>query len=190
MDQHEQELYGLPTLDRTWYWATVKIGAGITPKATALRKFNAESRLLIELAEDADITPVSQRVKIPRILGMPPSSCHWSLLMVLDHMRLLLTDMKRLISGLSQGTRLTGRFSHDQYEPDPDIDLGIIQRFTDTANEFQLAASGLANLRGNRCFRHSWLGLLNAHQWLCWTTTYTRMRRSHATQIRNAAGVV
>ena len=110
--------------------------------------------------------------------------------MVLDHLCLFIADMTTLIEGLAGKSRLRGQFSDQQYEPNPDVGMGVIERFVAVANEFEMRVAGLNGLRGNRCFRHSWLGLMNAQQWLCWTAAQTRIRRRHAIQIRNVAGVV
>ncbi len=190
MDQYELERYGLPALDRSWYWTAVKMGAAVTPRRYALKRFRAESQQLIDLVDQAEINAASDQVRIARLTGMEPYSCNWSLLMVLDHLCLFVGDMAKLIEGLAGHADLRGQFSDQQYEPDPEAGIDVIERYVQTANEFEVRVVGLNGLRGNRCFRHSWLGLMNAHQWLCWTAAQTRIRRRHAIQIRNVAGVV
>ena len=190
MDQYELERYGLPAIDRSWYWAAVKMAAAVTPKRYALKRFRSEVRQLIDLADRAEINAASDQVTIARLTGMEPYSCNWSLLMVLDHLCLFIGDMTKLIDGLSGTAKLHGQFSDYQYEPDPDVNMDVIDRFARVANEFDTCVVGMSGLRGNRRFRHSWLGWMNAHQWLCWTAAQTRIRRRHAIQIRNVAGVV
>ena len=190
MDQYELERYGLPAIDRSWYWARVKMGAAITSKRYALKRFRAEVQQLVDLADQTEINAASDQVTIARLTGMEPYSCNWSLLMALDHLCLFVADMTKLIEGLAGKAKLRGQFSDQQYEPDPDVGMDVIERFVAVADEFEMRVAGLSGLRGNYCFRHSWLGLMNAHQWLCWTAAQTRIRRRHAIQIRNVAGVV
>ncbi len=190
MDQYELERYGLPVLDRSWYWAAVKMGALVTPKRYALKRFRTEVQQLVNLVDQAEINAASDQVRIARRTGMEPYSCNWSLLMALDHLCLFIADMTRLIEGLAGTAKLRGQFSDQQYEPDPEVGIDVIERFVAVADEFESRVAGLGGLRGNRYFRHSWLGLMNAHQWLCWTVAQTRIRRRHAIQIRNVAGVV
>ena len=190
MDQYELERYGLPAMDRSWYWAVVKMGAAATSKRSALKRFRSEVQQLVDLADQAEVNAASNQVEVARLTGMEPYSCDWSLLMALDHLCLFIADMTKLIEGLAGTAKLRGQFSDQQYEPDPDVCMDVVERFVAVANEFEMRVAGLGGLRGNRYFRHSWLGLMNAHQWLCWTAAQTRIRRRHAMQIRNVAGVV
>ncbi len=190
MDQYELERYGLPALDRSWYWSAVKMGALVTPKRYALNRFRTEVQQLVDLADQTEINAASDQVRIARLTGMEPYSCDWSLLMALDHLQLFIADMTKLIDGLAGTATLRGQFSDQQYEPDPDVSVEVIEQFVAVADEFETRVTRLGSLRGNRYFRHSWLGLMNAHQWLCWTVAQTRIRRRHAIQIRNVAGVV
>jgi hypothetical protein len=190
MDQYELERYGLPAIDRSWYWAVVKMGAAVTSKRRAIGRFKTEVLLLIELADQTDVNAASDQVAIPRLTGMEPYSCDWSLLMGLDHLCLFVSDMARLIEGLAGNVKLRGHFSDQQYEPDRDVGMDVVDKLLNVAEDFEMRISRLSGLRGNRYFRHSWLGLMNAHQWLCWTAAQTRIRRRHAIQIRNVAGVV
>ena len=190
MDQYELERYGLPAIDRSWYWTVVKMGAAVTSKRSALKRFRTEVQLLIDLANRAEVNAASDQVTIARLTGMEPYSCNWSLLMALDYLQLFVSDMTRLIEGLAGTVQLRGQFSDQQYEPDPDVGMDVIERFVAVTSDFEVRVAGLSGLRGNRCFRHSWLGLMNAHQWLCWTAAQTRIRRRQAIQIRNVAGVV
>ena len=190
MDQYELERYGLPAIDRSWYWAAVKMRSAVTSKRYALKRFRTEAQQLIDLANQTETNAASDQVTIARLTGMEPYSCNWSLLMALDHLCLFIADMTRLIEGLAGKAKLRGQFSDQQYEPDPDVGMDVIERFVAVADEFEMRVAGLSGLRSNRCFRHSWLGLMNAHQWLCWTVAQTRIRRRHAIQIRNVAGVV
>ncbi len=190
MDQYETERYGLPAIDRAWYWTTIKMGAAITPKRYAVNLFSIEAQRLVALVDRTEINISSDRVRVARMVGMEPYSCDWSMLMVLDHLNLLVSDMTRLIGGLTGPAKLHGRFSDQQYEPDPDVGVDVIEGFAASAEDFVTKATAFKGLRGNRRFHHSWLGPMNAHQWLCWTAARTRVHRRHAVQIRNVSGVV
>ena len=67
MDQYELERYGLPAIDRSWYWARVKMGAAVTSKRYALKRFRTEVQQLIDLADQTEVNAASDQVTIARL---------------------------------------------------------------------------------------------------------------------------
>ena len=190
MDQLESSRYGVATFDHGWYWLTVKLGATLTSRRHAIQRLTRETDQLIKLVRATDINQASDRVKVARLMGMEPISCDWSLLMIVDHLQRFVHDMTRLVDALANSKQLHGQFSDEQYDPSEEVGVDVIDRFEDSVADFRGSLSSNTGPRGGATFRHSWLGRMNSHQWLCWTAAHIGIHRRHAQKILSVSGVV
>lgn len=190
MELTDQSRYRVAFYDRCWYWTTVKQFSLATPKEYSLKIFAREATRLIDLVDDVDVARATEPVPVARLMGMEPVSCHWSMLMILDHLDRFNRDMMRLIQALTDDHPLRGSFADEDYDPDPEVDGSIVDQFESNAGEYLRFVQSKKKLKTRRVFRHSWLGPMNAHQWNAWAAVHMRIHRRHAMKIMSVAGVL
>ena len=190
MDQLDRTRYGVATFDHGWYWLTVKLGATLTPRRHAIQRLTRETDQLVKLVRFTDINQASDRVKVARLMGMEPVSCDWSLLMIVDHLQRFMNDMTRLVGALANNKQLNGQYSDELYEPSDEVGVDVIDQLEYAVADFRRVIAGQSGSLGRSTFRHSWLGRMNGHQWLCWTAAHVGIHRRHAQKILSVSGVV
>ena len=190
MDFTDHARYRVAFYDRCWYWASVKQLSLVTSKRRALKTFAKEATRLIELVDDVDVARSAEPVRVARLMGMEPVSCQWSMLMILDHLDRFNCDMMKLIVALTSDQPLQGAFADEDYDPSVDVDGSIVNQFESNAKDYLRIVQSLGSLKSRRVFRHSWLGLMNAHQWNSWAAAHMRIHRRHAMKIMSVAGVL
>ncbi len=134
------------------------------PRETLNRLFDEERAKIRALAESAG-ERASERVLIDRLRGLEDSSRYWSVWMVLDHLRIVNSEIAGVIQLLREGKKPDRPASTAAVKPDPGVDAGVVTTFESACDAFMSAVAETPNLRTNVRFTHPWFGPLNAAEW-------------------------
>ncbi len=181
---------GLPELERVFLNAMFRCGTAVLSANKALQIFNSAANTILEIVADTDINRASQQVLVPRFIGMEDSSRNWSLLMVVEHLRMVDREILSAIRMLLQGHAPLGDVSIADYKPDPDVGWDVIDQFERLIDEYQDFMSTRPSLRTQLRYRHPWFGPLDGHGWLCLAAMHHRIHRKQAKKIIALMGVI
>ena len=180
---------GLPEFERIFLNAMFRCGTVALSAQKALQLFNSEADKILCLLADADIHEASQEMLVPRFLGMEDSSRNWSLLMVVEHLRMVDRKILSAIKTLLEGHHPFDEVSIADFKPDPDVGMDVIDQFELLIKEYQEFMSTRPSLRTQLRYRHPWFGPLDGHGWLCLAAMHHKVHRKQAKKIVALMGV-
>jgi hypothetical protein len=120
-------LTDIPGYEKSWLKFSTRVGSACTSVRRISNRFENESDLILQMANRHDVDELSRVVKIPRLAGIRPESCDWSILMVIDHVirfnDWVLTTIQVLQSGSNASLR------SDRLYPDTNIGLDALDDY-------------------------------------------------------------
>lgn len=126
--------------------------------------FQHERALIRSLVDGCNPQDATRRVLIPRPRGLEDSSRHWSIWMVLDHLRIMNHGMAGIIRSLAAGTVPPRKASTAAVKPSPDVDATVRNAYEQSCDAF-LATDDIPDLKTPVRFEHPWFGPLDAAAW-------------------------
>lgn len=145
-------------------------------RETLNRLFDEERAKIRALAESLG-ERASERVLIARLPGLEDSSRYWSVWMVLDHLRIVNSQIAGVIRLLREGKRPDRPASTAAVKPDPGVDADVVAAFEEACTAFTTVVDETPNLRTNLSFPHPWFGPLNAAEWHAMGAMHMRIHR-------------
>ena len=118
-----------------------------------------EQSVIKDLVQKCPAHRLNERVLIPRPRGLEDSSRYWSVLMTLEHLRLVNLFCVLVIRELSQGRVPTGKASTADVKPSPDVTESVISA------DVRAAVAEAKNLDDSARFPHPWFGPISARRW-------------------------
>ena len=143
----------------------LKWQASWTSRAQAEELFAAQRAAALEIASQCPAEHLHTPVLIRRIRGLEDSSRYWSVLMTLDHLRIVNESISRIIPLLAAGQVPEGVARTAAVKPSPSQDAGIITAFEKANDALVSAVASVGNLRTASRYDHPWFGPLDAAQW-------------------------
>ena len=128
-------------------------------------EFNRERARVRQLVESCDRNELAQRVLIARAIGMEDSSRNWSVLMTLDHLRIVHESMNRVIGDLTNGKMPGGTASTATVKPSPQVTADVIAEYEKSCDVLLATVAAATSLKTQLRFAHPWFGPLDAHGW-------------------------
>jgi hypothetical protein len=128
-------------------------------------EFNRERRLIRQLVQSCDQDSLARRVLIARAIGMEDSSRKWSVLMTLDHLRIVHGEMARVIGDLSSGKMPTGTASTATVKPSPQVRADVIGEYEKSCDALLATVTAATSMKTQLRFAHPWFGPMDAHGW-------------------------
>jgi hypothetical protein len=181
---------GLPKIELMIAKGLFSLKSMLTSDDKALATFEREMKTLLNLVDDADLIDIEQPVLIGRLTGLEDSSRNWSVLMVLEHLRLVNNDILKVIDALKSGVVPRGDLAIEFYKPDPDVGTDVIQRFKESSLGFLDAMRAHGRLQTRATYAHPWFGQLDGHRWGVLAAMHMQIHRRQAQQITAKQGVV
>ncbi|MEI8087976.1 MAG: hypothetical protein WCG63_00110 [Opitutaceae bacterium] len=113
------------------------------------------------------VTPAAraQPILIARPRGLEDSSRNWSMVMTLDHLRIVHLEMSRIIGELSAGRTPAGRASTAAVKPQVQVADSVIADYEASCDALLTTVTAVPNLKTHTRFAHPWFGPLDAHGW-------------------------
>lgn len=181
---------GLPVFERVVLNSFFKLGCLLTSDERALTLFERELETLLAIVDAADLNDVCEQVLISRITGIEDSSRNWSVLMVLEHLSMVNSDMLKIVDALQRGIVPKGKVAIDYYKPIADLDIEVIDRFKDVCYDYLETVRALGKLKSMSTYAHPWFGMLTAHGWNVLAAAHMKIHRKQAQAILAKRGIV
>ncbi len=127
-------------------------------------RFQKERELVRRLKDGCDEESAAQRVLIERPRGLEDSSRYWSVWMTLDHLRIVNSNIARIMGALKGGVVPQGHASTANVKPSTDVTGAVVAEYEKACDDV-IAASLVGELKTKARFAHHWFGPLNAAGW-------------------------
>lgn len=138
-----------------------------------IREREAIQRRICDLTEPT----LSQRVLIRRPKGLEDSSRNWSVLMTLDHLRIVHHAFIGVIGTLAQEQVPEGEASTAAVKPDPTVGMDVIGEYENSCDALLATISTVKNFKTKARFPHPWFGPMDAHGWHALAGGHMRIHR-------------
>jgi hypothetical protein len=156
---------GLPKIERFVANLMIRWKAARTGREKATAMFEAERSAILHLLDGLDAAALTRPVLINRLPGLEDSSRYWSLLMVVDHLRIVNRNIARVIASLGAGRLPEGEASIAAVKPSPQVTQAVIDEFDQGCHDFASAVAAVKDLKTTLLFTHPWFGPMNAATW-------------------------
>lgn len=128
-------------------------------------RFICEREAIRHLIGPLDATSLAQRVLIQRPPGLEDSSRFWSVLMTLDHLRIVHHAFVGIIGALAEGRVPEGEASTAAVKPDPAVTPHVIDDYEASCDALLEVLSTVKNFNTRTRYPHPWFGPMDAHGW-------------------------
>ena len=128
-------------------------------------RFFEERTAIQQLMASVDEKSLEARVLIRRPPGLEDSSRYWSVLMTLDHLRIVNLAIEGILGALGKGIVPQGTASTADVKPDPAVTSAVIHDYEKSYDAVLAAAAAVTDLKTSVKYVHPWFGPLDAFQW-------------------------
>jgi hypothetical protein len=156
---------GLPKIEQFFARRLIFWKARRTSREQAASLFGMECSQILTLVGGLGGDQLTRRVLIRRLPGLEDSSRYWSVLMTLDHLRIVNSQVGGVIVGLGSGERPEGSASIAAVKPAEDVDMSVMAAFEQGCRDFEKAVKAVPDLKTALRFEHPWFGPMDASQW-------------------------
>jgi hypothetical protein len=136
-----------------------------TPRAATRAVIAQERERIVALVDSRTPEEAARRVLIPRLRGLEDSSRWWSMLMTLDHLRIVNVAVAHTIAELAAGRMPAGQASTAAVKPSPTVGRDVIAAFAASCDRLQHTAAAVPDLATRLRYAHPWFGPLDAGAW-------------------------
>jgi hypothetical protein len=156
---------GLPALEHFIANLMVHWKAWRSSREKAAIVFAQEQDRILAQVSLLSSEELSTPVLIKRLRGLEDSSRCWSVLMVLDHLRIVNERLSSVISSLCAGKVPPQKASTADVKPSRDVTEAVITLFRLGCDQAIARVSAEPDLKTSLTFAHPWFGQLTAAQW-------------------------
>jgi len=146
-------------------------------------RFVAERETIGQLIEDKDPSTLSRRVLIERPPGLEDSSRYWSVLMTLDHLRIVHHGISGVLESLAARRVPEGEVSTAAVKPDPAVSMDVIASYRESCDHLLAAVGRIRDFKTSARHIHPWFGPLDAHGWLALVSSHHGIHRKQIERI-------
>ncbi len=139
--------------------------------------FIRERETIRKLTAGLDEPTLSRRVLIRRPNGLEDSSRNWSVLMTLDHLRIVHHAFIGVIATLAQEQVPEGEASTAAVKPDPAVTSDVIGEYEASCDALLTTLAAVRNFKTQARFPHPWFGPMDAHGWHALTGGHMSIHR-------------
>lgn len=174
---------GLPGFEHFIANLMVHTRARRTTREQAAATFAEEQAHIMKLLSGRDDAALTRPVLIKRLRGLEDSSRCWSLLMVVDHLRIVNHEIAEAISALCAGRLPTREASIAGVKPTEQVTAAVIAEFDQGCRQLSETAAAQATLKTSLKFPHPWFGPLDAAAWHFMAGFHMRLHRKQMESI-------
>lgn len=146
-------------------------------RESILATFVGERAAIRQLLDSSDPAPLVRRVLIKRPRGLEDSSRYWSVLMTLDHLRIVNSQLVQVFELLPQGKAPGRKADTAQVKPSADVTADVIEEYEASCDALLRAAAAVPDLKTKMRYRHPWFGPLDAFGWYTIAGMHMRIHR-------------
>ncbi|MFY8217085.1 MAG: DinB family protein [Chthoniobacterales bacterium] len=165
----------------------VRFKAARTDTKMAAAVFGEECAGILRLIDGRPPEDLETRVLIKRIPGLEDSSRFWSVLMTLDHLRIVNNEVASVITSLSAGNKPRRVTSTATVKPSENADASVIAAFARSCEDFENAVAALPNLKTSMLHAHPWFGPMDAAAWHFMAGFHMSLHRKQIERILGSA---
>ncbi len=156
---------GLPKIELFFARLMVRWKARRTDRTSAAATFARERDAILLRLEAVPQEQLTTQVLIKRLPGLEDSSRYWSVLMTIDHLRIVNKELAGVIASLAAGQIPKRAVSTAAVKPDENVDLSVIPAFENGCREFEISVAAQTELRTEQRHVHPWFGPMDAAAW-------------------------
>jgi hypothetical protein len=156
---------GLPKVEHFVARRLIAVRAFLSSRSSCEAMFEREKKHLLQLLASVPSEKRAQRVLISRLTGLEDSSRYWSLLMVLDHLRIVNGNLTPVIEGLGKGVASDLVANTANVKPSPEVTEAVVEEFQATCTALEAVFRGIPDLKTKVRFAHPWFGPMTAAGW-------------------------
>jgi hypothetical protein len=156
---------GLPKIERFFANLMIHWKSKRTSREAATATFAQEREAILRLLATTPADQLGTPVLIKRLPGLEDSSRYWSVLMTVDHLRIVNDQIKGVIASLCAGQVQPGAASTAAVKPSDAVDTSVIVAFEQTCREFENTVAAQGDLKTEARFAHPWFGPMDAAGW-------------------------
>lgn len=168
---------GLPEIERFFANLMIHWKSKRTSREAAATTFATERDAILKLLHTTPTEQLTTPVLIKRLPGLEDSSRYWSMLMTLDHLRIVNDQIKGVIASLCAGMVPPGATSTAAVKPSTQVDASIIAAFETSCSDFEKTAAAQSNLKTTLAYPHPWFGPMDASAWHFMTGFHMQLHR-------------
>lgn len=142
-----------------------------------------EREAIARLYRGREEAVLARRVLIPRLRGLEDSSRFWSVLMTLDHLRIVNGQILKVMEALTTGVVPPGRPSTAAVKPAASVGMSVVPEHERACERLVAFASSGGDLRTRDRYEHPWFGALDAHGWLAMAAMHMGIHRAQIDRI-------
>ena len=147
------------------------------------RQFDKERTRIRRLVEKCDEAQLARRVLIRRLVGLEDSSRFWSVLMTLDHLRIVNTAIDDGVKKLTCGELPSGTASTAAVKPAEDVTVSVIGDYEMSCNSLLETIAAAGDLRTPLRYAHPWFGPLDSMGWYAIASMHIGIHRAQIERI-------
>lgn len=179
---------GLPGYELRIVRALFALRAWTHGRRRIVALFRHERALIAELVRSCPAGRLGERVLIPRPRGLEDSSRHWSVLMTLEHLRIVNLACASIIRELSEGRVPGGKASTADVKPSPDVTESVLATYEASCDEVLAAVASAKDLDATARFPHPWFGPMSARRWHVLAAVHLGLHRRQLVAILDGLG--
>lgn len=174
---------GIPLLERLVGGALFALRRRFGSRERFSAAFVRERDFMANLYRPRDEKTLKTRILIPRLRGLEDSSRFWSVLMTLDHLRIVNTQIVSVIRSLVQGVVPEGRASTAAVKPSPDVGPEVVGAYEESCDALLTLVRSCTRLNTRERYAHPWFGPLNAAGWHAMAALHMGIHRAQIDRI-------
>jgi len=156
---------GLPAIEHFFANLMVRWKAGRTGRVAATATFAKESEAVLHLLATTPADQLRTPVLIRRLPGLEDSSRYWSVLMTVDHLRIVNDHICGVMASLCAGKVPDRAASTAAVKPDDAVGASVIPVFKQSCCDFNNMVAAQGDLKTEARFDHPWFGPMDAAGW-------------------------
>lgn len=174
---------GIPAIERTVGRIILSLRLWLGDRRTFADGFAREQATIERLYLPLDDQARACRVLIPRLRGLEDSSRFWSVWMTLDHLRIVNSQIRRVIAALCDGTMPAGKASTAMMKPSESVDGGVVEAYEESCRQLATTVASSSELKTRLRYAHPWFGPLDALGWHAMSAMHMSIHRAQIARI-------
>lgn len=174
---------GIPALERLVGGTIFALRRRLLGREAFTREFEIERRQIAGLYEPLSPELRAKRVLIPRLRGLEDSSRFWSVLMTLDHLRIVNTQIGDAVVRLCRGEVPPRPASTAAVKPSEHVGPEVVAAYEHSCDQYLGAVGACSDLNTRARYAHPWFGPLNAAGWHAMAAMHMGIHRAQVKRI-------
>lgn len=177
---------GIPPVERLVGGAMLAFRRWRCTRERLAREFSSEREVIARLYRGRSQAVLGTRTLIPRLRGLEDSSRYWSVLMTLDHLRIVNEQIRLVVGALNQEVEPEGAASTAAVKPRPDPGPEVIAEYEASCDRFGSMILRRGDLGSRARYAHPWFGPLDAAGWQVMGVVHMGIHRGQIDRILQA----